>query len=207
MPDEQIEAQIEQADREVEAQKSKLDELGAAYVQQAKMHLPGFFRDWIDRIVKAKVEVAERLGVDGLRGMKQEFNEFIGRIPSLVDEAMPKADEWWHRGTLPDDPYPQSHDVLTRRGDGIERRLRAVLKPFGAILVRHGFAEIGHQKDWEGPLEGPSYKYGIGLPEPINQALGQYATAFRTLVEKNMRFTGLLKQRRERDAKNLWDQA
>lgn len=191
-----------------ERDRANLDTILSSLADQIVPAADHFIVEHVEEAIKASPDVVQKLGLDGLRKLKSEYNSLREQVPNLVRQELGSSDQWPHRRENPlETSTPRDRSRIHE--DHPRATFRAVVSHVGSLLDRFGLLKEppGHSPRWS--REGGRIRYSIGLPisNDLANAIEVYQKALVALSKLNDDIRRTSKELEEAKAKELWDQA
>jgi hypothetical protein len=148
---------------------ASINQEGEKFIPEFKKTATAYLRDWAIKLVKSyyteKPGVTKNLGAAKNEELKQEFKGFLD---SLADDTSKRMDDdqiWLHRVVIPDQALSDmtySYQLEKRSVNAMDRALKDLIGPVGAVLIKFGYIEVGDDYLWNMTPSGiPQYAEDI----------------------------------------------
>jgi hypothetical protein len=215
MVSESFDRKIAEAHRHQETARQEAESSLESLVSATSTYVTELAKYMMDRALRDKAEVVEKLPQEKLSELKSSYNETLGQLPNLT-QARIQAIEWPHRAEVPQalrTSNMASVELGRKAKESLEETVRQLLGRVGALLVHSGLADSKASSEWKSLGGGTvAYAYGLPdfgtpsrnqfkkLPDLYQQKLDAYLDASRSLYEAE-------RAKQQALARNRWDQA
>jgi hypothetical protein len=176
----------------------------------------GFLTPWYEaqarNEVKRNAEVTGKLGRDQLAVLKQKVRDLQENVSSVVADLLGKDSLWWHKshgeqrysyyGNRP----PDAIDKAVRLSAG---RLAPILEEFGYLTTDSTDHSVWREWDRTGNRHPHNarhyYPYGMEWSPQMRDIMAEYDKAHSRCLRIVEEIAHLEKQKREKQAEDLWD--
>lgn len=182
----------------------QLESLVTEYITACVEFLTTEFTERVEHAVKNRPHITKALGVDGLRGMKIELNDLIANIPDITSKHLTNDALWRHRKPV---PTKLGYEFFLGAGDVPKKELNRIMGHVGAILVKHGYAEVGYHAEWvQGSGDIPEYGFAlVSNSDGLSKILGQYEGVLKSFGQNEEALRAVLRAKEEAIAQDLWE--
>jgi hypothetical protein len=195
----------------VGAVRSQMGQCVQDFATAVTAFLEAWYRNRVERAITNNPELVLSRGVAGVRPLKNEFKDLMGRVFKLV-EAEFSQDKYWIHGREdlkhPTDEANRYHVGGTRVPDEFDAPIRRLMGEIDQILAKHRFGDNEQRVAWESdPAANLRYKQPYDCPEPVLAALRRYHNLIHSYTEACHALRHARKTQLAAEARNLWDQA
>lgn len=175
-----------------------------------------FSQEWVQNQaksqVKANADLANDLGIEKLKELKEEVNNLIDEMSSLIRQYLNKEELWWH--TNEDEGYYFIEQY--KIPDKYEKQIRYAFGELGIILSKYGIVKVssdGSKDDYKiwaerkqyGGYGKPMYPYSIEVSKSMIDIMNRYIEKIKEAQEKNKEIKRLTEEKKKSDISELWD--
>jgi len=207
---ENIDAQITQKQTELETLKSQGENAYIQFVNDATIFLSNWYDQETISYVKRDSDRTIALGKEKLSEMKIKLRSLMDESGKIAAKDLINAEICWHLLSY-EEIDSRSHDTTTdmnRYGDNRHKELDGglhtacekiseILKPYGYIPQSYG------RGDRTGELRYCSYR--LNWSENMKRSMKAYADLYEKAKLVSQRIVRLNQEKKENQAKNLWD--
>jgi hypothetical protein len=179
----------------------RLDSILAGFREK----VPSLAADWvneeIERRIIDKADRVEKLGLSGVRTIKNEVGNVIHDLPAVAERLLSDECSWPHRRPQTDSKQRSADDPF------LNRVFRDLISTLGPVLERHQFMDDDRPHGaWQRAGNG-EWRYAFNPSVDALPGASEYSAGVARLqsIEKELvaEKQGLAKAR----AKDLWDKA
>jgi hypothetical protein len=199
-------AQHEAKILELEAEKARLLPSLDALIVQYQKQIPPEAATWmkreIERYIERNAAHVEKIGITGVKAMKEDFNNVINDLPSIAAQALADRAGW---------PHHQRHEPsrIGPREPFLDSIFRDLISTLGTVLERHGLMDTDRQySSWE-QLGGGKWRFRINPSiEPVLPDLrSRYSAGLHRLWQIERELESEKSKLVQVRAADLWDRA
>lgn len=159
-------------DRIIAQEKKVLDSIndqGDKFIPEFKRTATSYIRDWAIKLVKSyyteKPAVTRGLGPGKIEELKREFKGILDALPDQASKRLDDSQIWLHRMLIPDQALTDmtySYQLEKRSVNAMDRALKDLIEPVGAMLIKFGYIDVGNDYLWNMTPAGiPQYTEDI----------------------------------------------
>jgi hypothetical protein len=210
MSSKELEVNLHELNAERDTERARLDGLLLSIRTMLVPVAEHFISKSATEAVQTNPDIAQKLGLDGLRQLKSEIADLVGQIPDLLDKALGSAASRPHYRPAPEDKKdPSSKDAMRRYQYFPQEVFRDVVSNVGPILDRRGLIRepSDHYQRWR--REGSRVKYAIALtfPADVDALMSEYSRGLSAVGTLDDRIDVMQTKLQRQRASELWDQA
>jgi hypothetical protein len=168
-----------------------IDEQGEKFIPEFKKTASLYIRDWAIKLVKSyyteKPAVTRELGPARIEELKREFKGILDGLPDRVSKRLDDSQIWLHRMLIPDQALADmtySYQLEKRSVNAMDRALKDLIEPVGAMLIKFGYIEIDSDYLWSMTPGGiPQYTEDIPVRGMDHfQALSKHKVTYKNIL-------------------------
>ena len=159
---------------------------GDAFIDEFKNTAAAYLRDWSIKLVRSyyteKPEITKNLGPEKEERLKEEFRAILDQLPEHTNKRLEDNQIWLHRVPIPDQALSDmtySYQLEKRSLNTMNRALKDLIGPVGAMLIKFGYIEVERDYLWS-LTPGGIPQYSDDLP---SRGMDHYK-ALNKLMEK-----------------------
>lgn len=162
-------------------------EHGDQFIPKFKNTAASYLRDWAIKLVKSyyteKPAVTRDLGPSKNEQLKDEFKSILARLPLETSNRLDDSQIWLHRIEIPEralSDMTYSYQMEKRSKNAMERALKDLIGPVGALLLKFGYIEVDQDYLWNMTPSGlPHYtedlpSRGMDYFKALTRLMDQY---------------------------------
>ena len=167
-----------------------------------------FVSEWylssVKRGLTENAKTALKMGNNGLKKIKDELNELIASLTSLIESDV-NTNNWPHRGKLPEGFNRKFGVSIVKdlRNDYLHSYIQNLLGHVGGFSIKYGLADSNW--DMKPGYELPTYRIPVIWSEDMEKALKKYAEICDKWINLAIEMQGIEKQKSEAEITDLWD--
>jgi hypothetical protein len=202
--------QIKEYEANTNDLKVKLDEGSNIIVKDIKKFIKQKYQQEVESHVKTNTENTKGLGLDKLRELKQELIELIEKSSLLVDKYV-TDDIWTHKNYVINihNEFNQSYAIKTNTTKNIDSAIRNAYGHLGQLLNKYGYIKYLNGSDWEKHYssEIPRFRFSLCISDELQNSIDNYILLHEELHKVYVQLNRATKQKEEKEATDLWEQA
>jgi hypothetical protein len=138
---------------------------GSKFIAAFKKTATAYVRDWSIKLVRSyyteKPQITKNLGPEKEEALKGEFKEILASLPEHVSKRLDDNLIWLHRDEIPNQALSDmtySYQLEKRSKNAMDRALKDLIGPVGAMLIKYGYIETEKDYLWDRTPSGiPQY--------------------------------------------------
>lgn len=196
-----VDDKITSAEASVASLRDKLEALRKDYTMRAGQDIAGRFEGEVKKAVEENPVVAKKLGVDGLKPLRDRLRELVANAAALTAEELSRDQHWAHTQAHvgANDTYYtfKTDNKAPKPKDGVRKvyfHVFELLREFGLThspLVREALARRG-------------YPYWFELEKTTEAIEANYIQLMDQFIQSRRNLDALKKEKEKLEAANLW---
>jgi|GEM_PF-2579137 len=199
---------IENIEGQINELRNKMEEICRDFIKETKEFVVIWSKEEVENAVVSMPDKVKEYGEENLKKMKADLQNFLTKVPKLVDKYIDNEELWAHRGQLPEDinqkPFSY-HDVEWRDPDKFEKTIKILFGYVGEILQKHGFLKEGSEWRIDNIKEKPEYQYGFTMPEKMKSTFHHYKKIYYELMRLDEDLKSTRRGKEKAKTRNLWE--
>lgn len=175
-----------QKQSELELLKSLMENTRLQFVKDTTTFAEKFYIETSEYNIKQNADTTLNLGKDKLGQMKGKILELIKDANKITNECLSSKELWWH---LKESDVFYDYN-LDHPSELIDKGIRKVLERIYPILKEYGYRYV---------------TYNIVCSDEMKKTINKYDELFKKAKNLRTEINTLIREKKETEAKGLWD--
>jgi len=198
---------IEDNERQINELRKKMEEICRNFIKETKGFVVIWSKKEVENAVVSMPDKVKEHGEESLKQMKADLQNFLTKVPELVDKYIDNEELWAHRDQLPENinqKFLSYLDEKWRHPNKVEKTIKILFGYVGEILQKHGFLKEGGAWRIGNIKEKPEYQHGFIMSEKMKSTLDHYKEICIELMGLDEKIKSTKRKREEAKTRNLW---
>jgi len=179
---------IEDTERQINELRKKMEEICRDFIKEMKGFVVIWSKKEVENAVVFMPDKVKEHGEESLKQMKADLQNFLTKVPELVNKYIDNEELWAHRDQLPENinqKFLSYLDEKWRHPNKVEKTIKILFGYVGEILQKHGFLKEGGAWQIDNIKERPEYQYEYtmsAMSEKMKSAFDHYEKMYYELM-------------------------
>jgi len=199
---------IEDNERQINELRKKMEEICIDFIKEIKGFVVIWSKKEVENAIVSMPDKVKEYGEESLKKMKADLQNFLTKVPELVDKYIDNEELWVHRGQLPENINQKMFDYLDEKWhhpNKVKKTIKILFGYVGEILQKHGFLKEGREWRIGNIKEKPEYQYGYIMSEKMKSAFDHYEKMYYELMRFDNELKSTKRNKEEAKIRNLWE--